>query len=126
LPKRNSSRDNNPQLKKHGGTAGPREIVRGIESTTRITRWRRAEPEKSPQGADTHVKCLAWKDLKGLIQRFRIEGKTLRKNVPCAQIIEGGRKFQRIFAAKETVNPGGTYLEKMATQIRFLFLVERN
>jgi hypothetical protein len=47
------------------------------------------------------------------------------KDDPCVQITQRRQETQRTFAAKEMVSLGGTYLKKMKTQKKLLFLVER-
>jgi hypothetical protein len=53
-PQRKSSRDKNPQLKKHGGIAGPREIFRGIRIRSSKS-MASIRPKKSPQGFGSKV-----------------------------------------------------------------------
>jgi hypothetical protein len=109
----------------HGGTAGPREIIRGIKIHNSKSKIASTKAKRSPQGASNHAKILAGEDLGELIQMFRTEGKTLQKMTLALRIRKEGEKFQRTFIAKEMVNLDSTYLEKMKTRKRLFFLVER-
>jgi hypothetical protein len=48
-----------------------------------------------------------------------MEGKMLQKIILALWIAQRGRRSQKIFAAKETVDFGDTYLERMKTQKDF-------
>jgi hypothetical protein len=81
---------------------------------------RRAEQnQKIPSRIWRSCEIPSRKNLKGSIQRSRIESKALQKITLALWIAQRGQKSQKTSAAQETVNSGDTYLEKMKTRKGF-------